>query len=115
MINRLIIASAEINTLKTAALTLNRIQDIHLFHIAITLHYQCITRSQFLNLLGINVKCRLNRRPFTCNHHNLIVDVIMGRTNTRRIADNKRIAVTQHTNHIIAAVHVFKASLQNIR
>ena len=115
VINRLIIASAEINALKTATLTLNRIHDIYLFYIAIALHNQCIARAQFLNLLRINIKCCLNCCPFTCNHHNLIVDVIMGRTNTRRIANNKSIAVTQHANHIIAAIHVFKASLQNIR
>ena len=115
VINRLVIATTEINPFKTAALTLYRIQDIHLFHIAISLHYQCITRSQFLNLLRINIKCRLNRRPFTGNHHNLIVDVIMRRPNPRWIANDKRIAMTQHTNHIVATVHVFKASLQNVR
>ena len=114
MVNRLVIAPAEINALKTAAHPLRGLQNIDLLHMATLTHQQRIARTQFLHILRIDVERRLYRRALTRHHNHFIVDVVVRRTYPRRIANDKRIAVTQHPNHVISAIHVFETALQNV-
>ncbi len=115
MIDGLIVTATEINSLKTAAHALCGRQNINLFHMSTLADQQRITWTQFLHIFRIYIESSLNRRSLTCYHNNFIVYIVMRRTNARRIANNKRIAMTQHTDHVVTAIHVLETALQNVR
>ena len=112
-VNILVTTTREVNALKRTGFAYPWGKYLFYCHLTTLLDDNRIPRRQLVYILVFYIEDRLYSRTFRRYHYHFFISIVKRRTNTRRVAEYKSIAVTYHSFHCITTVPILSRALQD--
>ena len=107
-------SAAEIDALEGAGLHRLGSDDLLQPRLAVPPHAQCLSRLQFMDLLGLEGEHRLYDGALGRHHDHFVVPIPEGRTDAPRVAHGEHLAAARQATHHIAAVPQGRGGAQHV-